>query len=128
MSTTFHTATDLVFSPSRTPDMLRSSDRNVSFPGVKIANRSNYTRVQFDHESAAAFILPVSHYTARISAQRFAGAVMVIRDLEGGRAHLALGPDEMRAMAYGLLAAANWIDSRDNAEGQKARAPRLPKV
>ena len=128
MSTTFHTAAELVFSPSRTPDMLRSSDRNVSFPGVKIANRSNYTRIQFDHESAAAFVLPVGPYTARISAQRFAGAVMVLRDLSGGRAHLALGPDDLRAMAYGLLAAANWIDSRDNAEGQKARAPRLPKT
>ena len=53
-TTTFACVNDIVFSPSRSVDGLRSRERENRIGDCKISNRSNYTRVQFDHESAVA--------------------------------------------------------------------------
>ena len=128
-STTFSSALDIVTTTARTVDALRGPDREDRIGECKISNRSNYTRVTFDGNPSAAFLIPVGPYSTRLWVRPDAmfGTFHFLGG-PGEDAMACLSPTEMRAMAYGLLAAANWIDSRDNAEGQKARAPRLPKV
>jgi hypothetical protein len=124
--TTFRTPHELVFCTSRTPDLLRSSVRNETIDGVTISNRSNYTRVTFRGTRRAAFLIPVGPYALRVSGSPICeyglGQVNVIGNF-GDRATMSLSPSEMRAMAYGLLAAANWIDTRDTEKSQMERRP-----
>ena len=126
-STTFSTAFDIVTTLARTVDALRGPDREDRIGECRIANRSNYTRVSFDGNPAAAFMIPVGPYAARVWMRpgasygtfRFIGG-------PGEDAMACLEPSEMRAMAYGLLAAANWADSRDTAGKQAERRPAHP--
>ena len=128
-STTFSSVTDIVFCPSRTVDGLRGPAREDRVGDCKISNRSNYTRITFDGHPAAAFLIPVGPYAVRIlsrpthsmSSFNFIGS-------GGEKAGAALTANELRAMAYGLLAAANWADSRDTAGKQAERRPARPYI
>jgi hypothetical protein len=123
-TTTFACVNDIVFSPSRSVDGLRSRERENRIGDCKISNRSNYTRVQFDHESAAAFMIPVGPYAVRVlSSPSTRMASFNLIGAFGERAGCSCTANEMRAVAYGLLAAANWIDGRDTAFRQRMRAP-----
>jgi hypothetical protein len=123
MSTIFLDPTHLVHTNARTPDFLRSAVRNERVDGCVIANRSNYTRVTFDNSRSAAFIIPVGPYSVRVRATPDCGGTANFVGLKDERLGMALSASEMRAMAYGLLAAANWIDSRDNDAKQRTRRP-----
>ena len=126
-STTFSSALDIVTTTARTVDALRGPDREDRIGECKISNRSNYTRITFDGHPAAAFLIPVGPYAVRIlsrpthsmSSFNFIGS-------GGEKAGAALTANELRAMAYGLLAAANWADSRDTASKQADRRPAHP--
>ena len=125
MSTThFIDPTHLTHTTSRTPDMIRSAARNEFIDDATIANRSNYTRVTFRGNPSAAFLIPVGPYAVRVKATPSCGASANFVGLGAERVGMALSAAEMRAMAYGLLAAANWIDSRDDVEAQRKRQPR----
>lgn len=127
MSTTltnFLDPTHLVFTSCRTPDLIRSATRNEYVDNATVANRSNYTRVTFSDSRSAAFLIPVGPYALRIRATPSCGAGVNLLGLDGERVGMAVSAAEMRAMAYGLLAAANWIDSRDNPDAQRTRKPR----
>jgi hypothetical protein len=120
--TRFRDITHLVHTNSRTPDLIRSSVRNERIDTATIANRSNYTRVTFTGSPSAAFLIPVGPYAVRVRATPNAGATANFVGINE-RMGMALSAAEMRAMAYGLLAAANWVDSRDGAEAQRKRIP-----
>ncbi len=125
--TTFSCATDIVFSPSRSVDNLRSNERENRISDCTISNRSNYTRIRFDHESAAAFMIPVGPYAVRVlSSPNHRMASFNLFGAFDERAGCSCTANEMRAVAYGLLAAANWIDGRDTASKQADRAPTRP--
>ena len=121
--TRFFDPTHLVHTNSRTPDLIRSSVRNERIDTATIANRSNYTRVTFTGQNAAAFLIPVGPYSVRIRATPSCGATAKIVGVDGQWVGMAVSATELRAMAYGLLAAANWIDSRDGADAQRKRLP-----
>ena len=123
MSTTYHSPIDIVLSPSRVIDNLRSAERNLTIGDCTIANRSNYTRVVFKFHRGAAFLAPVGPYSVRAHALPHHGALMVVRGLDGEAVRMALSPSELRSMAYMMLAAANWIDSRDDQFDQNRRKP-----
>ena len=123
MSTTYHSPIDIVLSPSRVIDRLRSAERNLTIGDCTIANRSNYTRVTYRFQSGAAFIAPVGCYSVRAHALTRQGALMVFRGLDEGSVRMALSPAELRSMAYMMLATANWIDSRDDQFDQSRRKP-----
>jgi hypothetical protein len=124
MSTTYHSPIDIVLSPSRVIDRLRSAERNLTIGDCTIANRSNYTRVQFKYHTGAAFLAPVGPYSVRAHARTNYGALMVVRGLDGeNQVHMMLSPSELRSMAYMMLATANWIDSRDDQFDQNRRKP-----
>jgi hypothetical protein len=125
-STTFSNATHLVFTSSRAPDLLRSSVRNEFIEEATIANRSNYTRVTFKGANRAAFLIPVGPYSLRVSASptcELGEAQVNLLGLCGEKVGMSVSPAEMRAMAYGLLAAANWMDTRDTPSTQRKRKP-----
>lgn len=124
-STTFKSAMDIVTTPARTVDGLRGPDREDRIGECRIANRSNYTRVTFDGLASAAFLIPAGPYAARVwsSPEASFGTFHFIGG-PGEDAMACLSPSEMRAMAYGLLAAANWADSRDSGDSQAQRRPR----
>lgn len=126
-TTTFSSALDIVHSTSRTVDALRGPDREDRIGECRIANRSNYTRITFDGLASAAFMIPVGPYAARVwsSPEASFGTFHFIGG-PGEDAMACLSPTEMRAMAYGLLAAANWADSRDTAGKQAERRPTRP--
>lgn len=123
--TTFNSALSLVYSRDRTPDLLRGEERTQRVDNCTISNRSNYTRVQFDGAREAAFLIPVGPYAGRVltAPGKFMTSFNFIGSA-GESAVACLTPNELRAMAYGLLAAANWADSRDTAHGQRERRPR----
>jgi len=121
--TSFIDPTHIVHTNSRTPDLLRSAVRNERIDNCTIANRSNYTRVRFDGTPTAAFLIPVGPYSLRIRATPDCGGTANFVGLKDERVGMALSASEMRAMAYGLLAAANWIDSRDSETKQRNRRP-----
>jgi len=125
--TTFNCTTDLVFTTARTPEFLRNAERNITIGNCTIANRSNYTRVTFKGDGRAAFLVPAGPYAFRVNAMPLGGATANILGLRGERVGMALSASEMRAMAYGLLAAANWIDSRDTDGNRKHRKPTAAK-
>lgn len=128
-TTTFSTAMDIVTTPARTVDTLRGPDREDRIGECKISNRSNYTRITFDGHPAAAFLIPVGPYATRVWAAPSATfATFHFLAGSGETAMACLTPSEMRAMAYGLLAAANWIDSRDTHGQQLDRRPVRPEV
>jgi hypothetical protein len=122
--TTFHNAIEIVYSPSRTPDMLRTTERNVEIGNCRIMNRSNYTRVMFAHERTSAYIAPLGHqYSMRVFATPKTGAIVNVRGLTDTNVVLALSAAEMRSIAYMMLAAANSIDGVDTDRNQKTRKP-----
>jgi len=128
-TTTFACANDIVFNPSRSVDSLRSRERENRIGDCLISNRSNYTRIQFDHESSAAFMIPVGPYAVRVhSSPSSRMASFNLLGAFGERAGCSCTANEMRAVAYGLLAAANWIDGRDTASKQADRAPAQARV
>lgn len=124
-STTFSTTMDIVTTPARTVDALRGPDREDRIGECRIANRSNYTRITFDGLASAAFMIPVGPYAARVwsSPQASFGTFHFLAG-NNETAMACLKATEMRALAYGLLAAANWIDSRDTDRNQVERRPR----
>ena len=126
-STTFSSALDIVTTTARTVDALRGPDREDRIGECKISNRSNYTRVTFDGNPSAAFLIPVGPYSTRLWVRPDAmfGTFHFLGG-PGEDAMACLSPTEMRAMAYGLLAAANWADSRDTAIKQADRRPAHP--
>jgi hypothetical protein len=125
MSTTyFETPACIVFSTSRAVDGLRSASRNEWIDEAHIANRRNYTRVTFSNTPSAAFLIPVGPYSLRIRATPDTGACAMMVGIGGEKVGMALSASEMRALAYGLLAAANWIDTRDNDRTRQERNPR----
>lgn len=122
--TTFNNAVGIVHSPSRTPDLLRTAERNIVIGNCRIMNRSNYTRVMFSHERTSAYIAPLGHaYSMRVFATPKTGATVNIRGLDDKNVVLALSPSEMRSIAYMMLAAANSIDGVDTEKDQKTRKP-----
>lgn len=126
-STTFKSAMDIVTTPARTVDALRGPDREDRIGECRISNRSNYTRVTFDGNPAAAFLIPAGPYAARMWVRP--DAMFGTFHFLGGPGETVmtcLTPTEMRAMAYGLLAAANWADSRDSGDSQSQRRPARP--
>jgi len=123
MSTTFYTTTDIVFSSSRTVDALRSAQREDRIGECKISNRSNYTRITFDNSSSAAFMIPVGPYAVRVLSTPSGMGSLNLFGAFGKSAGMACTATELRAVAYGLLAAANWIDGRDSASKQARRLP-----
>ena len=126
-STTFSSAIDIVHSTSRTVDALRGPDREDRIGECRIANRSNYTRITFDGLASAAFMIPVGPYAARVwSSPDASFGTFHFLGGPGEDALACLTPSEMRAMAYGLLAAANWADSRDTDRKQAERRPARP--
>lgn len=126
-STTFSNALDIVTTSARTVDALRGPDREDRIGECKISNRSNYTRITFDGNPGAAFMIPVGPDACRVWAAPNA-TFATFHFLAGPNqsALSCLTPSEMRAMAYGLLAAANWIDSRDTHGQQLDRRPARP--
>lgn len=125
MSTTFTSAANIVFSSARTPEMIRSAERNNIIGNCKIANRSNYTRVTFNGDGAAAFLVPAGPYAMRVLSRPTDSLTMFKMIGSNNEAlTLALRANELRAMAYGLLAAANWVDSRDTGCRAAERKPR----
>jgi len=123
MSTTFYTTTDIVFSSSRAVDALRSAQREDRIGECKISNRSNYTRITFDNSSSAAFMIPVGPYAVRVLSTPSGMGSLNLFGAFGKSAGMACSATELRAVAYGLLAAANWIDGRDSASKQAHRLP-----
>jgi hypothetical protein len=122
--TAFYSALDLVHSTSRVPDGLRSPERTERIDTCTISNRSNYTRVQFDGSNSAAFMIPVGPYAGRVFSTPGATATTFnFIGAFGDSAMASLTPNELRALAYGLLAAANWADTRDTTSGQVSRRP-----
>lgn len=122
--TTFVDASHLVWSLENTPNLIRSAIRNERVDDAVIANRSNYTRVTFDHRPHdAAFLVPVGPYSIRVRATRTVGASANFIGQGGENVGMGLSANEMRGMAYALLAAANWIDGRDNDSRAAKRKP-----
>jgi hypothetical protein len=121
--TTFSNAVSIVHSSSRTPDFLRTAERNVTIGECKIANRSNYTRVTFEGDRGAAFVIPVGPYSVRVYASAVSSSTANILGIGDDKVSMALNAAEMRAIAYGFLAAANHIDSRDSGAAQSKRKP-----
>lgn len=123
-TTTFANAIDIVFSTSRAVEGLRSRERENFIADCRISNRSNYTRVRFDNASDAAFLIPVGPYAVRVHSSPITKmASFNLFGAFGERAGASCTPNELRAVAYGLLAAANWIDGRDTASKQAQRVP-----
>lgn len=121
--TTFDSPVSIVHTTSRTPDFLRTSERNVTIGDCKIANRSNYTRVSFLNKHGAAFVIPVGPYSVRISASVAQISTVNILGIGNEQVGMALTASEMRSIAYGFLAAANYIDCRDTESTQSKRKP-----
>jgi hypothetical protein len=124
-TTTFASTTGLVWNTCRTPDLLRSASRNERIGNCVIANRSNYTRVTFDNASSAAFLVPVGPYSVRLNARPMACVGVHVLGVMGERVGMMCNANELRAMAYGLLAAANWVDGRDTRSRQAERKPAI---
>ena len=123
-TTTFTTASDIVYTLASSPELIRSETRNEFIDTAKIANRSNYTRVSFKNDSEEAFLIPARMGSVRILTMPVYNAAAVnFINVDGERAGAAMTTNEMRALAYGLLAAANSIDGRDTTSRASKRKP-----
>lgn len=128
-TTTFTTAFDIVYTPARSPELIRSEARNEFIDTAKIANRSNYTRVSFKNDSEEAFLIPARMGSVRIlTMPAYHAASFNFFNADGKYAGAVLNTNEMRAMAYGLLAAANAIDGRDTTSRASKRKPATVKA
>jgi hypothetical protein len=122
-TTTFNCTSAIVECPSYMPERIRTEARTEIIDDATIRNLRNYTRVTFTNSDTAAFLIPVGPYSIRVHARPngFSSKVNVIGI--GERTAMRCTPSEMRAIAYGLLAAANWMDGRDTERSQSQRNP-----
>lgn len=126
-STTFMSIRSLLASTCRAAELVRSGIRNESIDEMKIRNRSNYTRIESGEYWGFVADLPVGGL--RIETKHLGGksylATLWFRCLYSDRlSQTEMNSDEMRRMAYTLLAAANSLDGRDCELRQKARKPK----
>jgi len=102
---------------------LRSSVRREVVDEFTIRNRSNYTRV--DAGNTWGWVADLNVGGLRISHDRGSDMADVsTRSLDTDhQVRCSYTADELRKMAYTMLAAANSIDSRDKESMQKLRRP-----
>lgn len=123
-STTFTCTQAIVECPGYSPERIRSEVRTEVIDDATIRNLRNYSRVTFRNSDKAAFLIPVGPYAIRVNAgPGYPCSRVNVIGILGNRIGMSCTPSEMRAMAYGLLAAANWMDSRDTPHSQSQRDP-----
>ena len=126
-STTFTTVNSLLASTSRAAEFVRSGIRNESIDEMKIRNRSNYTRIESGETWAFVADVPVGGLrieTKHGGGKNWLANVWFRCIYSDNLAKTAMTADEMRRMAYTMLAAANSLDGRDCEQRQKARKPK----
>ena len=121
--TTFNSVKHLFASNFRFAECLRSSVRREVVDEFTIRNRSNYTRV--DAGNTWGWVADLNVGGLRISHDRGSDMADVsTRSLDTDhQVRCSYTADELRKMAYTMLAAANSIDSRDKESMQKLRRP-----
>lgn len=121
--TTFNSVKHLFASNFRFAECLRSSVRREVVDEFTIRNRSNYTRV--DAGNTWGWVADLNVGGLRISHDRGSDMAEVsTRSLYiDQQVRCTYTADELRKMAYTMLAAANSIDSRDKESMQKLRRP-----
>ena len=123
LCTTFNSVKHLFASNFRFAECLRSSVRREVVDEFTIRNRSNYTRV--DCGNTWGWVADLNVGGLRISHDRGSDMAEVsTRSLYiDQQVRCTYTADELRKMAYTMLAAANSIDSRDSEAMQKLRRP-----
>ncbi len=123
LCTTFNSVFDLFASNFRFAECLRSSVRLEVVDEFTIRNRSNYTRV--DAGNTWGWVADLNVGGLRIAHTRGSDMADVsTRSLDTDhQVRCSYTADELRKMAYTMLAAANSIDSRDKESMQKLRRP-----
>ena len=121
--TTFNSVKHLFASNFRFAECLRSSVRREVVDEFTIRNRSNYTRV--DAGNTWGWVADLNVGGLRISHDRGSDMADVsTRSLDTDhQVRCSYTADELRKMAYTMLAAANSIDSRDKESMQELRRP-----
>ena len=123
LCTTFNSVKHLFASNFRFAECLRSSVRREVVDEFTIRNRSNYTRV--DAGNTWGWVADLNVGGLRISHDRGSDMADVsTRSLDTDhQVRCSYTADELRKMAYTMLAAANSIDTRDSEAMQKLRRP-----
>jgi hypothetical protein len=123
LCTTFASVKHLFASNFRFAECLRSSVRREVVDEFTIRNRSNYTRV--DAGNTWGWVADLNVGGLRISHDRGSDMADVsTRSLDTDhQVRCSYTADELRKMAYTMLAAANSIDTRDSEANQKLRRP-----
>ena len=123
LCTTFASVKHLFASNFRFAECLRSSVRREVVDEFTIRNRSNYTRV--DAGNTWGWVADLNVGGLRISHDRGSDMADVsTRSLDTDhQVRCSYTADELRKMAYTMLAAANSIDTRDSEAMQELRRP-----
>lgn len=124
-NTTFPSVRSLFDSTSRSAELTRSAARTEVVDEFTLRNRSNYTRIECNGTWGWVADLRVGGLRIMVPAHmRNAYANVITRDIYTDKLCECLHTaDEMRKMAYTLLAAANAIDGCDSRVNQVARRP-----
>jgi len=123
LCTTFNTVRDLFASNFRFAECLRSPLKVEVVDEFTIRNRSNYTRVECGN--TWGWVADLNVGGLRIAHNGGASmADVTTRSLDTDQqVRCSYTADELRKMAYTMLAAANHIDTRDSEANQKLRRP-----
>ena len=123
LCTTFNTVYDLFASNFRFAECLRSPLKTEVVDEFTIRNRSNYTRVECGNTWGWVADLNVGGLRiAHSSGSNLADVSTRSLDTDH-QVRCSYTADELRKMAYTMLAAANHIDTRDSEANQKLRRP-----
>ncbi len=123
LCTTFNSVHHLFASNFRFAECLRSAQSIEVIDEFTIRNRSNYTRV--DSGNTWGWVADLECGGLRIAHDRGENLAYVThRSLDNDtQVGCTYSPDELRKMAYTMLAAANSIDTRDSEANQRLRRP-----
>ena len=123
LCTTFTSVHHLFASNFRFAECLRSALKTEVIEEFTISNRSNYTRV--DCRNTWGWVADLECGGLRIAHDRGDNLAYVThRSLDNStQVGCTYSPDELRKMAYTMLAAANSIDTRDSEAKQRLRRP-----
>jgi Golgi nucleoside diphosphatase len=123
LCTTFNSVHNLFASNFRFAECLRSAQSIEVIDEFTIRNRSNYTRV--DSGNTWGWVADLECGGLRIAHDRGENlAYVTSRSLDNDtQVGCTYSPDELRKMAYTMLAAANSIDTRDSEAKQRLRRP-----
>ena len=123
LCTTFNSVRDLFASNFRFAECLRSPLKTEVVDEFTIRNRSNYTRVECGN--TWGWVADLNVGGLRIAHNGGASmADVTTRSLDTDQqVRCSYTADELRKMAYTMLAAANHIDTRDSEKNQLLRRP-----